>query len=278
MRYRLRKSRKGDEPELKNIWRICFGDSDEYINVFFEKIYIPGSAAVAETEEGHICSAMYTLEAGVSGGEKCGYLYALGTLPEYRGRGIGEAVTRKAAELGFDRGFDLCVTCPASKTLFDYYRGMGFEDFSRISVLEWNGDAIAENNAPGIMSISLDNYMLFREKMLRDDYVKFGRDYMEFLQSSLEYAGGGFFLIEGDCITVAEPDGDTGVRVRELLTENKPPQKFMRLLAQHFCSSRVIAYVPEIQGTGNPHTLVMRKCGKMRDTSKLYNYFPFVFD
>ena len=53
-----RPSRKGDENALKALWREVFGDTDEYIDAFFQNVYQPGMASVIE-EDGTVVAAAY---------------------------------------------------------------------------------------------------------------------------------------------------------------------------------------------------------------------------
>lgn len=81
-----RPSRKGDENALKALWREVFGDTDEYIDAFFQNVYQPGMASVIE-EDGTVVAAAYAVPFGA-----VRYIFAVATKPEYRGRGYGRAV------------------------------------------------------------------------------------------------------------------------------------------------------------------------------------------
>ena len=86
-----RPSRKGDENALKALWREVFGDTDEYIDAFFQNVYQPGMASVIE-EDGTVVAAAYAVPFGA-----VRYIFAVATKPEYRGRGYGRAVVFAAA-------------------------------------------------------------------------------------------------------------------------------------------------------------------------------------
>ena len=109
-----RPSRPGDEPGLKALWSAVFGDTEAFIDTFFRAVYTPGMAAVAE-RDGQIVSAAYRVPFG-----PYAYIYAVGTLPAYRGRGLGRAVTLAAA------GGGPAYLLPASPGLRAWYeRSMG---------------------------------------------------------------------------------------------------------------------------------------------------------
>jgi len=116
----LRLSRPGDEKTLKALWKDVFGDGEAFIELFFREVYTPGMAAVA-AEDGKIVSAAYAVPFG-----EALYIYAVGTRAEYRGRGLGKAVTLLAA------GGRAAYLCPAEPSLFGWYqREMGAEPVSR---------------------------------------------------------------------------------------------------------------------------------------------------
>ena len=131
---------------LKAIWKDGFGDDDADIDFFFENAYAPEKTAVIDCG-GRPVSAMYLLEgillpasghaaetetASESADKdegrflKVTYLYALATLKEYRGQGIGKATVRAAAELAFARGADVVALTPGNGRLKEWYQNDGF--------------------------------------------------------------------------------------------------------------------------------------------------------
>lgn len=281
MQYSLRRSRSGDEKRLKDIWKICFADTNEYINSFFEKMYRPGRAVVAEAE-GTLCAAMYVLEAGNLAFDKCGYLYALGTLPKYRGMGIGTAVTVGAAELGFELGCDICVTCPAEQGLFNYYKKLGFVNFSRISKQICSISGVhSGSSSRGIMLISVEEYIQLRDKLVPENAVRYNRTFMEFLNTSLLQSGGGFFALDtGECIAAVEANGDGGnsLIIKELLYSGEHTDRAARLFIRRLEAERASVAAPaEICTPAVCHTLaVYRDPRTVRNTGDAY--FPFTLD
>ncbi|MBR4578116.1 MAG: hypothetical protein IKO22_00735 [Oscillospiraceae bacterium] len=104
-----RPSRPGEETALRELWTAVFGDEGAFLDLFFSEIYRPGMARVMEAE-GRIVSAAYALPFG-----EALYIYAVGTLPAFRGRGCGRAVTLAAA------GGKPAYLCPASESLKRWY-------------------------------------------------------------------------------------------------------------------------------------------------------------
>ena len=73
-------------PVLKALWREAFGDSEEFINSFFDTAY-RSDKCFAVTEGDNVISALYILDCSFEG-RKLAYIYAVATSKAYRGRGI----------------------------------------------------------------------------------------------------------------------------------------------------------------------------------------------
>ena len=101
-----RLARNEDIPQLKALWKTVFCDGDEDIGYFFSTWFSPDLTAVVDVG-GNPVSAAYILPVGELvlpyrhsgrpvGRYPAAMLYAIATLPEWRGRGYGETVTRTA--------------------------------------------------------------------------------------------------------------------------------------------------------------------------------------
>ncbi len=75
-------------------------------------------------EERPAAAAVAILSDGIAG------LYWVATLPEARGRGLGEACTRLAGNRAFELGAR-CVVLQASKMGEPIYRRMGYREVTR---------------------------------------------------------------------------------------------------------------------------------------------------
>lgn len=142
----LRTARTGDEPQLRALWKLVFGDTDEFLDAFFELLYPDCRTAVVE-EDGRIIAAAYAIAL-----ENIRYIYAVATHPDARGRGCGEAVTVAAA------GGEPACLYPASEGLRGWYaRRMGAESVAMAP----------RRAAQPLDEISAEAYHEARETLLR---------------------------------------------------------------------------------------------------------------
>lgn len=125
-----------DIPSLKKLWKEIFKDSDNYINLFFEKKFSPETSFVIK-ENGEIKAMLFAEITSLSENGKSYsgvYLCGIATTPSARRKGYATMLidyTIKKFE-----GIDVYYLIPASRSLFDYYKRFGFEPFTYFDKIE----------------------------------------------------------------------------------------------------------------------------------------------
>ena len=125
---RLRKTNPGDLPQLKALWALGFGDTEQEIEAFFAISYPTATGFCAE-EDGRLIAAAYALPQELAWGEKncrSAYLYAVTTHPDFRKRGICAKLLAYAEKELTKRYFDCLTLVPATDALRAYYETLGF--------------------------------------------------------------------------------------------------------------------------------------------------------
>ena len=173
---------------LAALWHSVFGDPPALALAFLERLPAFG-CGFAAVEEGELLGAAYWLDGLTLAGEKCGYLYAVGVYPEARGRGLGEALSRGAAELGQAQGAELLCTLPAEEPLYQWY-GKILNLHCRCSRTVYEADALPV----GCFRISTAEYGYYREDLLqKTPHVELNNAAMAFQASLCEAYGGGLY-------------------------------------------------------------------------------------
>lgn len=116
------------KPAVSSMWKICFGDTDAYIDLIFSNkyknentlIYSEGDKAVAALQMQPYYIRMYNQVIPFY------YLVGLCTLPEYRNRGYMGQLINEAFEVMRSRNIPLSVLLPAEEWLYGYYEKFGF--------------------------------------------------------------------------------------------------------------------------------------------------------
>lgn len=94
MSLNLRLAKKEDLNFLKNCWKICFEDSDNFINWHFDNNFNFRNTVVAEYGQA-LCAAAYVTPYNLKFNKEqlpFYYIFGVGTLPQYRGLGIASAL------------------------------------------------------------------------------------------------------------------------------------------------------------------------------------------
>ena len=114
-----------DREDVMHIWRCCFGDSIPYITMYMENRFRIDNMLVIY-EDGHpVSMASFLPVQIIINGEKthARYVYAVATLPAYRGKGYASEILRHGA----DKYKEPLILQPSDKELCQYYMEQGFE-------------------------------------------------------------------------------------------------------------------------------------------------------
>ena len=122
--------------EIYNMWKYCFGDSDAFMNWFFDRVYKSENTIAVfegETVAANLQIFMYDINFC---GKKCsvGYIAGVATLPEYRGRGYVKKLMHEAMRELYKRGAVFALLIPFR---FEFYKPFGFEACYHLS--EYSG-------------------------------------------------------------------------------------------------------------------------------------------
>lgn len=130
----VRLAREGDVGAIRQIWRASFPGDEAFCDWYLKSVFRPENALVW-TQDAQPRGMLHLVPARVAAGDRvvsCAYVYAVATLPPWRGRGVAAALLEEAQALSLGRGASLLMLVPQSEGLFEYYRRQGFETaFSR---------------------------------------------------------------------------------------------------------------------------------------------------
>ena len=111
-------------PRLRELWREAFGDTEEFIDCFFDNAYDKNRTLLIEDSDG-ILSVLYWFDCSLDA-QKLAYLYGIATAKRARGRGLCKKLMQKAHEILRERGYFSAVLVPASEGLFGFYERLGY--------------------------------------------------------------------------------------------------------------------------------------------------------
>lgn len=184
--------------ELRSLWKTVFGDEDEYISLFFDN-YFNEAEVMGAIEGSRLVSMLFLLPMKVKTMERsfdAKYIYAVATLPEYRGRGISTKLLDETHKYLKKEGIDLSVLVPASESLFKFYFDRGFKTEFKIDLVSWDRQEPSD-----IETIPLEETDLSSLKYLRDEYFSKSSLYCEYDEKALAYREKETALIGGKVLT-----------------------------------------------------------------------------
>lgn len=114
--------------QVWSMWKKVFGDSDEYMNIYFRDkyadentlLFMDGDKAVSSLQMLDYYFTFHGSEIPLY------YLSGLCTLPEYRGKGYMKQLILKSFEVAAERKVSLVVLVPQEEWLLDFYDKYGF--------------------------------------------------------------------------------------------------------------------------------------------------------
>ncbi len=115
--------------EVKNLWKLCFDDSDEFINLYFERRY-KDEINIAIRRDGKVVSALQMIPYPMTLGKlemETTYVSGACTHPDYRRQGLMRQLLADAHRQMFEKGECLSVLISAEKNLLDYCSSLGYE-------------------------------------------------------------------------------------------------------------------------------------------------------
>ena len=194
-----------DREAIIHIWEQCFGDSEEYIRMYLENRFTTENMMVIHADGRPVSMASFLPAEIILNGkrEEARYVYAVATLPAYRGRGYASEMIKH----GIQKYKEPLILQPADEGLKRFYQTMGFWD-AFLQEKPWNYElagVIEKNQRENETANTAENHPeikmseVFMEackiemvtaseyKRLRDAYFN-GEGYVEWDDEAIAYA------------------------------------------------------------------------------------------
>jgi len=179
----------GQVPRLKDLWKKAFGDTDEFLDPFFEIAYAPDCCRCI-TLDGHTAAALYWFESFCEG-QRFAYVYAVATDPDYQHRGLCRTLMEDTAQLLKNRGYDGILLYPASHGLSRMYEKMGYRRCT--AVREFHCEA--GRDAAAMRKIDTAEYARLRRRYLPEGGVVQEGAMLDFFATQADFWAGENWLV-----------------------------------------------------------------------------------
>lgn len=230
----MRASVPADVPRQRELWKLAFGDDGAYVDNFYHNYYRPERVVVLE-EDGQIQAMTAWFDTTfVDDQGKCwkmGYLYAVATHPDARGRGYAGALLRYAdTYLKKEHHCHGVTTVPAEESLHNFFASHGFRECFTHRHLELTAASVPDKPAFDLIPVSPARYGQLREEILAGTaHIAYPQDALEYQAGCCRVSGGGLYLVNLDSPVVlcAEGMADGTLLVKEILGAEEEKQRVL---------------------------------------------------
>ena len=178
-------------PQLRKLWKEAFGDSDDFLDRFFQYGFDPKRCRCM-VEADTVVSALYWFE-GSCRGQRFAYLYAVATAASHRGRGLFTALLEDVKQLLTREGFHGILLVPETEGLCRMYQKLGFSPCTAVDCHK-----VSPAGKPAaLQEISGETYMQLRRGFLPEGAFDPGREMLSFLACLYRFYRGEGWLAAG---------------------------------------------------------------------------------
>lgn len=279
----IRLAAKEDKPSLRQIWAECFGDSEDYINLFFERRFLTVPTYVCE-EQQEIVSMVTLIPGQVKSPEehyKVQYVYALATKKTQQKKGYASKLLAYVVAHPMEKGA-LTILVPADNTLFSYYERQGFHTVGYKNTIVVSKEQLLNEKTSQVMisyaELTPETYYQLRQKAFRDiGYLEWDTASLSYLLEEYRYCQGTAVManvegISGILLFYLDSDSQT-LFVKE--TTLPEPQLFMVLseLGQKYTFCQATIILPEYHKKQEYEKIERKPYVMIRSTNVVH--FPY---
>ena len=175
-------------PELRRIWAQAFGDSEAFLDSFFEtgfsyercRCVLQGNVPVA---------AVYLFPCQWQE-KKIAYLYALAVEKDHQKQGLSRLLLTDTHAMLRRNGYAGAIMEPASESLRQYYERLGYRRFGGRQTME----ASASDVAVSVFQLGCLGYEQSRRQLLPDNGVLQEGAFTALLATQADFYGGDGFV------------------------------------------------------------------------------------
>lgn len=152
--------RAADIPALRRLWVQAFGDTDAFLDGFFQTGFSPNRCRCIK-QGGQLSAALYWFDCQWQG-KKIAYLYAVATEQAFQGKGLCRALMEDTHRHLQALGYAGTVLVPGNKGLFALYEKLGYTAFCPMQT----ATVEAGSTPTAIQSVNVDVYWQLRKSYL----------------------------------------------------------------------------------------------------------------
>lgn len=245
----------------EELWKICFGDSDAFIRLYFDRCATDANT-MAIWQDGRLAAALQMLPYSMTfpvGTVPASYVSGACTHPDFRNRGLMRALLAQTHRRMFADGAWFSFLIPAEPWLWDYYAKSGY------ATAFWQTSL--QISCPDVHDAGLriscyepsrwqQVAAFFESSMRKRPYcIQHTPENLQTVIMDLQLSGGDVWIAERQQIEgllFALPQDDV-LRVTELLVSDEIVENCLLAAAGKFYGKALVSMVkPVVAGAGQP--------------------------
>ena len=216
-----------DKEEMISLWQTTFHDSDEFADLFFNRVYKPENALVIK-KDNKIISALQMIPYEIKTTEgiiPSAYICGVCTLTSERGKGFMNILMNEAFSVMQQRGYGIATLIPAHPWLFDIYKKLGYTNpINYSNEIFYNNDK-TQFSEYNLIPYTNEYFHYFDKKQREHQCAVLHNAYdIENIIRDLKYDNGNAWIaLHNDIpagIALVKPDSEKIITIKEILYNN----------------------------------------------------------
>jgi ribosomal protein S18 acetylase RimI-like enzyme len=209
----MRIATTGDLERLKLIWKLCFGDEDQYIDTYFNCRNWKEETAVL-LKDGQIVSMLSMIPADIvfedGTRQKSAMIYGVATHPDYQKLGLADELMRFCNQYLASREIETTFLVPAGECLFRFYEKRGYGEAFYLCQRELTGIQARKLEVPDRLSLKFcvaepGEYNAARRRFLTGSaHIDYRDEEIRHQKRISNQSGGDLYLIQREGAAVID--------------------------------------------------------------------------
>ena len=177
------------ESKLRILWKLVFGDSEEFLDGFFQKGF-SFQRCRYYTQGEQVTAALHWLDCQYAE-QRYAYVYAVATHPDHRGRGLCSRLMEDTHAALEEQGYAGAVLVPQEESLRLFYGKMGYKTVSTVEEFT----AVPGKKPALLKQLGAEEYAALRRQYLPEGGLLQEGESLAFLETYAKFYGGEDFLL-----------------------------------------------------------------------------------
>lgn len=249
--------------KVKDLWRLCFDDTEDYIDLYFHSRYNNDvNIAIQSGEEVIAALQMIPYPMTYEGKEiNTAYISGACTHPDYRSRGVMHELLSQAFIRMLQNDIAVSTLIPAEPWLFDYYARNGFAPVFRYRKIVYTASETPLPKEGPILKATHEYkkeiYEYLNRKLKeRPNYIQHTQKDFQFVLSDLRLSKGNIYTLNNGgnivALAIAYPTDNGSLYIGEIVSDTPETNS---MLLQRLCKKKHIpsieVYMPPVADANN---------------------------